>query len=116
MAPYASHLLTQNRTTNAADPLYSTANSDGYSANIDIEYLSDDVSDGLTDELDVRAIVVSLDGSEAAETAMQRRIASREDAEEFGIEVARTLVEKGAGKILEAITLNRHIIEKQEGA
>lgn len=76
----------------------------------------DDLSDGLTDELDVRAIVVSLDGSEAAETAMQRRIASREEAEEFGIEVARALVEKGAGKILEAITLNRHIIEKQEGA
>ncbi|KAL1584331.1 hypothetical protein WHR41_06735 [Cladosporium halotolerans] len=76
----------------------------------------DDVSDGLTDELDVRAIVVSLDGQKAAEVSVQRRIASREDAEEFGIEVARMLVAKGADKILEEITLNREIIEKQEGA
>lgn len=76
----------------------------------------DDVSDGLTDELDVRAIVVSLDGQKAAEVSVQRRISSREDAEEFGIEVARMLVAKGADKILEEITLNRDIIEKQEGA
>lgn len=76
----------------------------------------DDTSDGLTDDLDVRAIVVSLDGQQASETSMQRRISSREDAEEFGIDVARNLVEKGAGKILEEITLNRKIIEEQHGA
>jgi hydroxymethylbilane synthase len=64
----------------------------------------------------VRAIVVSLDGQQAAETSVQRRIASRDDAEEFGIEVARLLVEKGAGKILEEITLNRKIIDEQNGA
>jgi hydroxymethylbilane synthase len=76
----------------------------------------DDSSDGVTDELDVRAIVVSLDGQQAAETSVQRRINSRHEAEEFGIEVARMLVEKGADKILKDITLNRHIIEEQHGA
>ena len=76
----------------------------------------DDASDGVTDELDVRAIVVSLDGQQAAETSVQRRINSRDEAEEFGIEVARMLVEKGAGKILEEITLNRQIIAGQDGA
>jgi hydroxymethylbilane synthase len=76
----------------------------------------DDSSDGVTDELDVRAIVVSLDGQQAAETSTQRRISSRDDAEEFGIEVARMLVEKGADKILHEITLNRKIIDEQHGA
>jgi hydroxymethylbilane synthase len=76
----------------------------------------DDSGDGVTDELDVQAIVVSLDGQKAAETSVQRRISSREDAEEFGIEVARMLVEKGAGDILKEITLNRHIIAEQHGA
>lgn len=76
----------------------------------------DDASDGLTDELEVRGIVVSLDGQEAAEVETLRRITSRQDAEEFGIEIAGMLVEKGAGKILKDITLNRHIIEKQQGA
>ena len=76
----------------------------------------DDNSDGYTDDLDIRAIVVSLDGQQAVEAATQRRISSREDAEEFGIEVARMLVEKGAGDILKEITLNRHIIEEQKNA
>ena len=64
----------------------------------------------------MRAIVVSLDGQQAAETSVQRRISSRDDAEEFGIEVARLLVEQGADKILQDITLNRKIIEEQHGA
>jgi hydroxymethylbilane synthase len=76
----------------------------------------DDSSDGVTDELDVRAIVVSLDGQQAAEISTQRRINSRHEAEEFGIDVAAMLVEKGADKILKDITLNRHIIEEQHGA
>ncbi|KAM0700940.1 hypothetical protein Q7P35_012662 [Cladosporium inversicolor] len=76
----------------------------------------DDSGDGVTDELDVRAIVVSLDGQQAAETSVQRRISSRDDAEEFGIEVARRLVENGADKILQEITLNRKIIDEQHGA
>ena len=80
------------------------------------EAAQDDESDGLTDELDMKAIVVSLDGQEAAEVETSRRIVTREDADEFGIEVARLLVEKGAGTILEGITLNRDIIHKQGDA
>lgn len=76
----------------------------------------DDTSDGLTDELEVDGIVVSLDGQEAAEVSTLRRITSRQDAEEFGIEIAGMLIEKGADKILKDITLNRQIIEKQQGA
>lgn len=73
----------------------------------------DDESDGLTDELSIRAIVVSLDGKEAAEVDAMAKIGSRADADEFGHEVARQLVEKGADKILQAINLNREIIEDQ---
>jgi hydroxymethylbilane synthase len=64
----------------------------------------------------MRAIVVSLDGSEAAEAERLGEIKTKEDAEEFGIEVARILVEHGAGKILEAINLNRKIVEEQGNA
>jgi hydroxymethylbilane synthase len=57
-----------------------------------------------------------LDGSEAAEAERLGEIKTKEDAEEFGIEVARILVEHGAGKILEAINLNRKIVEEQGNA
>ena len=69
-----------------------------------------------SEELCMRAIVVSLDGKEAVEAEMTRRITSREEADEFGWDVAKKLVEGGAGKILEHITLNRKIIEKQGDA
>ena len=69
-----------------------------------------------SEELLLRAIVVSLDGKEAVEAEMTRRITSREEADEFGWDVAKRLVDGGAGKILEAITLNRGIIEKQGDA
>ncbi|KAK5698998.1 porphobilinogen deaminase [Elasticomyces elasticus] len=73
-------------------------------------------SGGLTDELVMRALVVSLDGSEVAETEARRRMTSREEADEFGWEVAKQLVAKGAGNILKGITLNRDIIGKQDDA
>ncbi|KAK3680140.1 porphobilinogen deaminase [Recurvomyces mirabilis] len=69
-----------------------------------------------TDELIMRALVVSLDGDEVAETEARRRILSREDADEFGWEVAQILVKKGADRILQAISLNRGIIGGQDGA
>ena len=47
LPPYAAHLLTLNRTTNAADSLYSDASSDGYSAIVSVEQLGDTISDGL---------------------------------------------------------------------
>lgn len=45
--PYAAHLETLNRTTNAEDSLYSGASSDGYSAVISISQLGDSIEDGL---------------------------------------------------------------------
>ncbi|KAK4998106.1 porphobilinogen deaminase [Elasticomyces elasticus] len=69
-----------------------------------------------SDVLVMRAVVVSLDGSEAVEVETRRYVASRADADEYGWDVARRLVEKGADKILEKINLNRKIIEKQGDA
>lgn len=66
-------------------------------------------------KLVMRAIVVSLDGTEAVETERLGEVVSEEGADEFGMEVARDLVEKGAGKVLEAINLNRAVIENQGG-
>ena len=69
-----------------------------------------------SDELIMRAIVVSLDGTEAAEVETRKMISSREDADEFGRDVARILVERGADTILQNIRLNRGIIQDQGGA
>lgn len=76
----------------------------------------DEEGEELMDELIMRAVVVSLDGQQAVEVEGRRRINSREDADEFGWEMAQRLVEKGAAKILEEINLNRKIIEEQGDA
>ncbi|KAL2357607.1 porphobilinogen deaminase, dipyromethane cofactor binding domain-containing protein [Cryomyces antarcticus] len=65
----------------------------------------------LTHDLTMRAIVVSLDGSEAVEAELTRPVASREAADELGWAVAAALVDRGAGRILQAINLNRAIVE-----
>ncbi|OJJ50925.1 hypothetical protein ASPZODRAFT_162818 [Penicilliopsis zonata CBS 506.65] len=54
-------------------------------------------------KLRMRAIVVSVDGSEIAEVEVDGDVDSNETAERFGITVANALVAEGAGKILEAI-------------
>ncbi|KAK8157412.1 porphobilinogen deaminase, dipyromethane cofactor binding domain-containing protein [Phyllosticta citrichinensis] len=59
------------------------------------------------EELVLRAIVVSLDGSKAAEVEMRRKIASRDDAESLGRHVANMLVSRGAGEILAEINKTR---------
>jgi hydroxymethylbilane synthase len=64
----------------------------------------------------MKAIVVSLDGTESVETERLDEILTTKDADEFGWKLAQDLVEKGAAKILEAINLNRPIIEKGDGA
>ncbi|KAF2762881.1 porphobilinogen deaminase [Pseudovirgaria hyperparasitica] len=69
-----------------------------------------------TDDLTMKAIVVGLEGEESAEIQLTKKVATNHDAEEFGIEAARLLVEKGADKILQKIVLNRRIIEEQGGA
>ncbi|TID18705.1 porphobilinogen deaminase [Venturia nashicola] len=65
------------------------------------------------DELLMRGTVVSIDGSEAVESEHKASVKSREEADAFGREVARQLVDQGADKILKNITLNRTIIEEQ---
>ncbi|EPE27050.1 Periplasmic binding protein-like II [Glarea lozoyensis ATCC 20868] len=64
----------------------------------------------------MKAIVVSLDGKESVETERLEEILNEKDADQFGWDVAQALVEKGASKILEAINLNRPIIEEGGGA
>ncbi|KAH0544341.1 hypothetical protein FGG08_001482 [Glutinoglossum americanum] len=53
--------------------------------------------------LRMRVVVVSLDGGESVEGLREGRVGSVEEAEAFGREVAGELVERGAGRILEAI-------------
>ncbi|PSK43136.1 porphobilinogen deaminase [Elsinoe australis] len=76
----------------------------------------DKEEDDRSDELIMQAVVISLDGQQAVETEMRRMIRSREEADQFGWDIAQRLVEGGAAKILEEINLNRAIIEKQDGA
>ena len=64
----------------------------------------------------MKAIVVSLDGTESVEAERLGEIISEKDADEFGWELAQDLVKKGAAKILEAINLNRPMIKDQGGA
>lgn len=60
----------------------------------------------------IRAVVVSLDGSESVEAERLDEVLTPQDADEFGWRIAQDLVEKGAAKILEAINLNRPIIKE----
>ena len=80
------------------------------------ERKGDGNSDGKGDILVMRAIVVSVDGTEAVEGERRQRVTNLQEADECGWKMAQELVEKGAGKILEKITLNRAVIEKQDGA
>ncbi|KAK4631331.1 Porphobilinogen deaminase [Fulvia fulva] len=72
--------------------------------------------DEKTDELIMRAIVVSLDGQEAAEIETRRLITNHAQAEELGFDAAKLLVQQGADKILEQVQLNRGIIQEQGNA
>lgn len=55
----------------------------------------------------IRAMVLSLDGSECVKGERRQKVSSEADAEECGFELAMDLVNKGAGKILEKITADR---------
>lgn len=63
-------------------------------------------SDG-KQKLRMRSIVVSVDGTESAEVEMDGDVDSPEAAEAFGVKVAKELVDKGAGMILEVIQRNK---------
>ncbi|RMZ71330.1 porphobilinogen deaminase [Pyrenophora seminiperda CCB06] len=58
-------------------------------------------------ELVLRAMVVSVDGTESVEYEAARKVRNVEEAEEMGREVAKVLVEKGADKILEKINVEK---------
>lgn len=45
--PYSAHLRTYNRTTNATNSLYTSANSEGYSALVSVEWIGDSIEDEL---------------------------------------------------------------------
>lgn len=64
----------------------------------------------------MKSIVVSLDGSESVEAERLGEVLTPKDADDFGWSLSQDLVEKGAAKILEAINLNRPVIEAQGGA
>ena len=64
----------------------------------------------------MRAMVVSLDGKQCVEGTRRHYVSSNAEAEECGWRMAGDLVDKGAGKILEEITLNREMIKDQDGA
>jgi hydroxymethylbilane synthase len=66
--------------------------------------------------LTLHAVVLSVDGRESVAGSRTQRVGSAEAAEDCGLQLAAELVGKGAGKILEAITLNRTIIERGGGA
>jgi hydroxymethylbilane synthase len=60
-----------------------------------------------TGKLLMKAIVVSLDGTESVESERLDEILTVKDADEFGRTLAKDLVEKGASNILQAINQNR---------
>ena len=64
----------------------------------------------------MRGMVVSLDGKECVEGTRRHYVSCDAEAEECGWRMAGELVDKGAGKILEKITLNREMIAGQGGA
>ena len=66
------------------------------------------------EELVLRTIVVSVDGTESVETEMIRKVASVADAEAMGRDIAKILVEEGADKILEKINKEKQWAAKKE--
>lgn len=60
--------------------------------------------------LKMRAVVVSLDGKDSVDAEIECKVESEDEADEFGRTMAKQLVDRGAGKILEKITLNRELV------
>ena len=76
-----------------------------------VEESEPDVDD---QELVLRAMVVSVDGTESVEYEVSRKVPSVEDAETMGREVAKILIEKGASKILEKINVEKQWAAKKK--
>ncbi|KAH9877910.1 hypothetical protein J1614_003127 [Plenodomus biglobosus] len=65
-------------------------------------------------ELVLRALVVSVDGTESVEYEVAQKVRSAEEAETMGREVALKLIEKGADKILKAINVEKQWAAKKQ--
>jgi hydroxymethylbilane synthase len=65
-------------------------------------------------ELVMKCVVVSVDGKEAVEHEAARKVRNVEEAQDMGREVAGILVEKGAGKILEKINVEKQWAAKKQ--
>jgi hydroxymethylbilane synthase len=65
-------------------------------------------------ELVMKTLVVSVDGTEAVEHEAVRKVRSVEEAEAMGREVAKILVEKGADKILQKIKVEKQWAAKKQ--
>lgn len=65
-------------------------------------------------ELVLKTVVVSVDGTEAVEHDAVRKVRSAEEAEAFGRDVAKVLVEKGADKILSKIKVEKQWAAKKQ--
>ncbi|KAM0549824.1 hypothetical protein ACHAPJ_009263 [Fusarium lateritium] len=63
------------------------------------------------DKLRMKATVVSLRGDEGVDHETSEAIKTQEEADKFGRQVAQTLVERGAQKILDAINETRQVPE-----
>ena len=66
--------------------------------------------------LHIRASVTSVDGTQFVSASRRQYVSNDQEADEAGWEVARTLVDRGAGSILEGINLNRGMVERGDGA
>jgi hydroxymethylbilane synthase len=77
----------------------------GCSAPLGVE--SEWVESAGSKKLRMRSVVVSVDGQQCAEVEVDGDVDSAESAEAFGVTVAKALVEKGAGAILEEIQRNK---------
>ena len=83
---------------------------------VETEWVEGGKGEGEKDTLLMHAIVLSVDGQQAVEGSKRQKLSSKEEADQFGWEMAQELVRNGAGKILEEITLNRKVIQEQGGA
>lgn len=64
-------------------------------------------------QMQMAATVVAVDGSRAStvDVTSKSPVTSVDEAEEFGRDVARRLIEEGAGEILKDIELNRALVD-----
>lgn len=65
-------------------------------------------------ELVLKALVVSVDGKESVTAEAARKVRNAEEAEEMGREVAKALIEKGADKILQKISVEKQWAAKKQ--